>query len=321
MSRLKFIEAIAKYNIYMLANETPSNTIRTHLSAVNRFFKWCQCEYIEDITPDLLMQYKIYLREIARAGGNSINTYFAYLRVFFKTIFDKQYTETDLSNHCEGYPNHRAVDILGKRQEQYKDKDDTKKFITKDHRKKMFEAVGNIKKLGTRNKLMIETVLFCGLRKSEVLSLRPCDITDSEVGSKMMTIHKSKRNKTRSFFVLNPDVLEGLLKYIDVNGIQYENYIFKGRYGGKMTTSQFYNIFKNAFELAGLPVGRKNGSYTTHDLRGTFITAMLDAGFNAEDIAEIVGHKDIKQTLEYRRKSNSEEKLNRQKALYKKTGL
>ena len=136
-----------------------------------------------------------------------------------------------------------------------------------------------------------------------------------------MTIANSKHNKTREFLILNNNYLDDLLNYIALNNIQSEDYIFKSKNNKKMTTQDFDWVFKNILKIAEIPTGRENGGYTTHDLRGTFITCMFDAGMTADDITEIVGHSNIRQTMAYRRKSNSEEKLNRYKSIYKKAGL
>ena len=309
---LQFTEGIDEYKKCLASDKAPENTIRTHMSAINRFHSQCQLDNIEDVTAAVIRDYKDYLSDNG-AGGKSINLYMSYLRSFFTRLREDEYINRDIAKFCRNYKTRVAENELGSRQKSYRG--DVKKFITKEHRKKMLATALAIK-FGRRNVLLLETALYCGLRESEVINLRPCDIKDG-----FMTVVNSKRNKTRTFCVLDSTYLANLLSYIEANLISETDYIFKSKNGKKMTIQDYDWIFRNILRISNIPAGRDKGGYTTHDLRGTFITCMFDAGMTADDIAEIVGHSNVRQTMAYRRKNNSEEKLNRHKAIYRKAGM
>ncbi len=310
---LSFEEAIEKYEKYLRSQETPNNTERTSLYAIRRFQRWLNCEHIEEINPDSFMDYKTYLKD-SGSGGSSINTYFSQLKSFFTTLHERKYTGSNLSKYCEGYIQRRVKDIKGVRQEKYHD--EVKKFITKEDKNKMLKFALKTRH-GKRDRLMFLTAMACGLRISEVVALKPKHFKDTDFATKL-TIEKSKRNKTRTFDVLDQEFLREIKEYISENQIKDDEFIFINRYGKPITVNRFQEIFKEVLTLAKIPVGRANGGYTTHDLRGRFITILLDSGFTAQEVAEIVGHESVDQTLSYKRKNDGEEKTKRQMALYKK---
>jgi len=306
-------DAIKKYNDYLVSEETPETTINSQISAIQRFAKWSSFTYIEDIPMDFLVSYKPYLRNQG-AGGNTINTYVSYLKSFFTLLLKMKYIEVDFREACTHYKGTTAKTIKGARQQKY-DKEE-KKFISPEYQQKMYEAAAD-RRYGERDKLMIETAFTCGLRRFEIVNLKVCDINFKK--SSMTIIGKG--NKERDIPILKKKYLNDLSNYIKSNKLDEDDYVFLTQLGTKMTEMGFDKIFREILEAAKLPCGRENNGFTTHDMRGTYISALLDAGMFIQDVAEIVGHDDPKVTMLYHRKHHADNKFNDMKEIMAKADI
>lgn len=324
--KLKFEDAMQKYKNYMLSEETSISTVKVHMYAIKRFLNWCKntqgYEYIEDIPLDIMVDYRLYLKkknskEGTGAGGNSSNTYISYIKSFFKLLFEMNYTEKDLSGACKFYKTKTAQNIQGIRQSKYVE--DSGGFITEEQRDAILETALQTP-CGERNRMMLYTAFACGLRESEVVALKYSDI---DFARKTMTV-KGKGNKRRKFFIGSQKYLSELKEYIAKNDLINGEYLFCNSRRDKykpISVSQFTKIFKEVLGLAGIPVGKANGGFTTHDFRRTHITARLEAGGVISDIAKDVGHSNTETTQRYFKPKNNDEKLKNIQEQYQMAGL
>jgi site-specific recombinase XerD len=62
--------------------------------------------------------------------------------------------------------------------------------------------------------------------------------------------------------------------------------------------TSFDKSWRELFEHAGLPVGRKNG-LTWHDVRHEFVSFLVDSGGEIHEVKEAARHKDIRTTERY----------------------
>lgn len=147
---------------------------------------------------------------------------------------------------------------------------------------------------GHRNKAIMETLYSCGLRVSEMLSLKISDIYFTE---QYITVI-GKGNKQR----LVP-ISASAIKHInfwleDRDNLNIkkgcEDYLFLNRRGGQLSRVMVFNIIKDLAERAGV---QKNIS--PHTLRHSFATHLLEGGANLRDIQEMLGHKSILTTEIY----------------------
>lgn len=147
---------------------------------------------------------------------------------------------------------------------------------------------------GHRNMAIMETLYSCGLRVSEMLSLKISDIYFTE---QYITVI-GKGNKQR----LVP-ISASAIKHInfwleDRDNLNIkkgcEDYLFLNRRGGQLSRVMVFNIIKDLAERAGV---QKNIS--PHTLRHSFATHLLEGGANLRDIQEMLGHKSILTTEIY----------------------
>ncbi len=317
---MKLYETIAKYEKHMKADYKPDNTIRIHLSALKRFAEWFKNGDIDSVTSGTVLDYKEHLLSKG-AGGKSINTYMSIFRSFFSLMYQYDYIDKDLSKYFTNYkPKIASLEKMqGIRQREYSDKDvqKIKKFITKEQQREIYK-VASKRKSCIRDKLLMQTMITCGLRCSEARTLQ---VKNIDIENKTLRI-VGKGYKERMVPLLNSKHIKALMEYIE--NLDTDDYLFKavGSTVNKPMTSQaLHIIFNEIMTSAGIPVGRGQDGVASHDFRGTYITAMLDAGASISDVAEAVGHSNWLTTKMYYRPNDSEDKRLRLEKLMRESEL
>jgi integrase/recombinase XerD len=159
----------------------------------------------------------------------------------------------------------------------------------------LIAAVDVSKKQGHRNRAILETLYSCGLRVSELVSLRFSDLYFEEGFIRVI----GKGNKER-LVPVSPSVEKEIKLYSEhvrrhqeiVNGD--ENIVFLNRRGAKLTRVMIFTIIKDLANTIGL---KKNIS--PHTFRHSFATHLIEGGANLRAIQEMLGHESITTTEIY----------------------
>jgi integrase/recombinase XerD len=139
-----------------------------------------------------------------------------------------------------------------------------------------------------RYRAMLTLTYGCGLRLSEVLSVRVADI-DSE--RKLLRVAQGKGAKDR-LVPLSPTLLEHLRAYWRL--YRPGDWLFAGRTGEPLCPTSLQRAFTQAKRRAG--VTQVGG---LHGLRHAYATHQLAAGMAVERLQRLMGHSDIHTTLRY----------------------
>jgi len=148
---------------------------------------------------------------------------------------------------------------------------------------------------GERNRAMLETLYGCGLRVSELTTLKISDLFFDEGFIKIT----GKGNKER-FVPIGPLTQ----KYIDIyrNEIRThlnikkgaEDTLFLNRRGNQLTRAMIFTIIKDLAQKIGL-----KKSISPHTLRHSFATHLLENGADLRSIQLMLGHESITTTEIY----------------------
>ena len=153
---------------------------------------------------------------------------------------------------------------------------------------------------------MLTLAYGCGLRASEVVRLRVCDIPGSSPGTSaqmIIRVVQSKGRKDRNV-MLPAEILDLLRRWWkarptrrDAGVAPEQRWLFPGRIDRQPTTArQFGRLFKEAAKAAGL---RKAASL--HSLRHSFATHLLEDGTDIRLIQALLGHEKLDTTARYTR--------------------
>lgn len=156
------------------------------------------------------------------------------------------------------------------------------------------QAIDLSKWEGQRNKAIIEVLYSCGLRVSELVTLKLSDLYLDEQFLRVT----GKGQKTR-LVPISPVAIKQLqLWFVDRNAMNIkpgeEDYVFLNRRGAHLTRTMILIMIKRLGQEAGIAK-----TISPHTLRHSFATSLLEGGADLRSIQAMLGHESIGTTEIY----------------------
>lgn len=274
-----------------------SKTQENYARFLNKFFIWLSENNFDkllpyQLTPEHIWKYKVFLSRHIQSQS--------------KTALKKStqnYYLIALRSLLDYFANRDIISLPSEKIKLGKNKiDKSVKFLTIDQLKKLLAAPDISKKIGLRDKTILETLFSTGLRVSELINLNreqirlKSDTKDLEIsimgkGGKTRTIYFSKR------------ATEWLKKYLNTRKDDHKalfiNYSGRKDTQKRLTVRSVERIIKKYTLIAGLPI-----TTTPHTLRHSFATDLLSKGVDLRVIQEFLGHSNIATTQIYTHVTN-----------------
>ncbi len=228
--------------------ELSPRTVKEYRNDLKMFIEKVGNKSVNDVKVADLMVFRSSLN----CSPSLINRRLSALSSFFKFLLDMELIEKN--------PVKPSLRIRKVRQR-------VPEALTEEEARRLLEAA---KRRGKRDYLMVKTILYCGLRISELLSLTKESITEHK-GRKVLRV-VGKGNKER--FVPMPRELEEELTEYAQN---CKDRLFPLSYQGAKY------IFNKLKEETGIEVH-------PHKLRHTFATFLVDKGVDIRVIQAFLGH-------------------------------
>ena len=146
---------------------------------------------------------------------------------------------------------------------------------------------------GHRNRAIIETMYGCGLRVSELVSLRLTDIHRRE-GFVKITGKGNKQRLVPIGRVTLKEIDSYLERRMAMPVIADQNIIFLNRRGRKLSRVMIFNIIRETADAAGI-----KKKISPHTLRHSFATHLVEGGADLRAVQEMLGHESITTTEIY----------------------
>ncbi len=221
------------------------------------------------LSPDRLssqqvQDYLLYLMQVRHLEWNSVNSIVSGLKFFYGQTLKR--LDIVLS-----IPQRRTPRRLPE-------------VFSAEELQSLFAATAN-----PRDRALLMTTYASGLRIGEAVRLQIRDI-DSQ--RHMVRVRSGKRDKDR-YSLLSPRLLEELRSYWRSHRPPLWLFPSKGR-DKHLSQDAARRIFARAKHQAGIA---KGGS--THVLRHSFATHLLEAGVNLRTIQILLGHSSIRSTVRY----------------------
>ena len=219
---------------------------------------------------------------------STIKTQWSKLNVFFKWLCEKSYLEKNPLKNIK--PPRVSYDDF--------------KRLEDNEIHKIYTAISlhsfNFLLL-RRDTFMISALLYCGLRKGELISLK---VEDIDMEKKEITIkgETSKSKKTRTL-VIHPTLLMHLKDYLrerNIRGLKTEHLIVSNRGDGGLGYEGLGHWVESLIERSGV-------KFHLHQFRHTFGCKLAEKNINAFKIQKMMGHTDIKMTMKYVRSLKTED--------------
>lgn len=163
--------------------------------------------------------------------------------------------------------------------------------LSKDEVKKLIENLNYEK-----SKLIVSLMYACGMRVSEIVSLK---VDDFDFNEKIGHIRQGKGRKDRVFNI--PEFLfDDLKKQAEAQKESKQEFLFNGP-KGKLSSRNLQKIVSRAAKRAGI-----NKSVHCHTLRHSFATHLLENDVDIRKIQELLGHSNLSTTQIYTHVSTEE---------------
>jgi len=252
------------------------NSVKAYISDIQKFLNFLSIFYnqieLKSIQLSHLKEFIEYLNQFGIAPRSQARI-ISGVRAFFKFLVLENYIENDPSLLLE-------LPAIGKK---------LPEFLTIEEIDSLQAAIDLSKEEGHRNKAIIETLYSCGLRVSELTSLRLTDLY-FDLGFIKVT---GKGNKERLVPISKTAVdeigiyLEKFRKKLKIQ-TESENILFLNRRGKKLTREMIFTIVKNLAKKSGL-----NKNISPHTFRHSFATHLVDGGADLRAVQEMLGHESI----------------------------
>jgi integrase/recombinase XerD len=274
-----------------------SETLRGYLHTFKLFMKLMPHVTLETLNKGTIVDFFKVLQERKRVIGkgtikigikkSTVATYWSKLNSFFQWLKDKKHILLNPFNELS-YPSPVYEDM---------------KFLKKGEIEKIITAIhthhdNNILIL-KRNLLLFYTLLFCGLRREEVMLLQ---VRDIDFERKVLTIRgdTSKSGRTRQV-PLHSSTIMYLKDYLIARKQYTTPYLFvSSNKDKKLTLDGLKHLVKKLRQCSGV-------AFHLHQLRHTFAVNFLKSSNNIAKLKQLLGHKSISMTMSYLRCLPTEE--------------
>jgi len=243
-------------------------TQKTYLDWVARFARH-HCRGPEQMGEEQVRSYLVYLLEDQKLSRSTLVQALCALKFFY--------------NHVQHRPC-EVEDLRFPRQQKKK----LPRVLSEPEVRRLLESAGNLK-----DQVMLMTLYGSGLRLSELIHLQ---VNDIDSGKMQIRVRQGKGGKDRNV-VLSQNLLDALRRYFR----QYRpvKWLFYGQTPQQPIDDRaVQRMVRCLSERAGL-----RERVTTHTLRHSFATHLLEHGTELPYIQELLGHRNIKTTMLYLRVS------------------
>ncbi|MDT0677541.1 site-specific tyrosine recombinase XerD [Autumnicola musiva] len=278
---MKWESALKDYRHYLwIERGLSENSIENYSLDIVQIIKFLKMKHIE-VTPLSISEeiVQLFIYEVAKThSARSQSRIISGLRGFFNFLIFEDYRQDNPLDLIESPKIGRKLP----------------ETISTAEIDKIIATIDLSKAEGERNRAIIETLYGCGLRVSELTSLKISDLYFEE-GFIQVT---GKGNKQR--FVPISDYTQ---KFIEIYKAQrvHQNVekdssdtLFLNRRGKKLTRAMIFTIVKQLTQKAGI-----QKKISPHTFRHSFATHLLENGADLRAIQQMLGHESITTTEVY----------------------
>ena len=273
-------DIIKRYKTYLrLEKALSDNSIDAYLTDIDKLTNFAESEgkNYRDVTYDDLQQFVAGLRDIG-IHPRSQKRIISGIKSFYRFLFIDGFISADPTELLESPKIGLKLPTV----------------LTVNEINRILDSIDLTQPEGQRNRAMLEVLYSCGLRVSELTSLRLSDIYFDEGFISVI----GKGNKQR-LVPISQTALKEIRYYLEDRELMpvkkgYEDTLFLSRRGTALSRIMVFHVVKVQTELAGI---QKNVS--PHTFRHSFATHLLEGGANLIAIQEMLGHENVTTTKIY----------------------
>lgn len=271
-------EALSDYKLNLSLVENKSKkTIEAYMSDLTHYIDYLNQKNINNVEEITILTVDNYLNSLTKKySSNSINRVLASVRSFHKFISLNHESIKDPTLYIHTHKHNEHLPIYASIQDL----------------KVLFDSFSN-SDIDIYHKTILLTLYSCGLRVSELCSLKRNDVHLSE---KILKV-TGKGDKERIIPIVDACVqqMELYLNLVRKNWQKKTlSNFFINQYGRVLTRQYVHNLIKKKCEVCNL-----NPNLSAHSFRHSFASHLLDGNADLRIVQELLGHSDIQTTQIY----------------------
>lgn len=227
---------------------------------------------MEEVTTEEMRKFLIMLKEERKLENKTVNYYNSILRFMYEVTLDKAL-------------NKKQIPML-------KHTRKICKVLNKEELSAFFNACDE------KYRMIFMLIYGSGLRIGEAANLRIKDI-DSK---KMRIFVRNGKGQKQRYTILPKVSLDMLREYYKKERPNHpEGYLFLNREGNPLKVERIRVFFRRYRRKAEL-----DDKFVVHSLRHSFATNLIERGATLIQVKELLGHRNIRSTMEYVHVANIE---------------
>lgn len=275
-----YTEILKKYKLYLkLEKSLSTNTIDAYLTDLDKLLNFLSEEniHVYDVTLEHLETFSAGLLDL-NIHPSSQARILSGIRSFYRFLVMDGQLDAD------------PTELLESPQTGFH----LPEVLTVEEIDRLIENIDLSTPEGQRNRTMLEVLYSCGLRVSELCTLKLSDLYLEQGFIKV----EGKGSKQRLVPISPRAIKELQFYFIDRNAItikpEYEDFVFISRRGKNISRIMVFHIIKELADRIGL-----TKSISPHTFRHSFATHLLEGGANLRAIQAMLGHESIGTTEIY----------------------
>jgi len=259
-------------------SENTISSYKNDLSSLLNFLKDSGVDDPSAINPKLLNEFFGLLTKLGLSSRSSAR-YYSSLKGFFGYLFSSGYIEINPMEKISAPKVSKSLPNV----------------LNINEIESILSEPDISKKLGLRDKALLETFYACGLRVSELINLK---ISDMFLNEEMIRVF-GKGSKER-FVPIGSSAINWISEYLKNSRpllekkAKSQHVLFLNNRGTKLSRMGIWKIVSNYAKLAGV-----KKEVHPHTFRHSFATHLLEGGADLRAVQEMLGHVDISTTQIY----------------------
>ena len=257
-------ESLLKFREYMLFRRYSPSTLKTYLLIMSTYLRFRNPDAEEVSLEDEVIRFTNEYIIQKRLSWSYQNQFINSLRLFYREIEGKAVEVESVKRPRREHP--------------------LPNVLSQEEVSQILRVTRNLK-----HKCMLSMIYACGLRRGELLALKPADIDSNR---ELLIIRMAKGNRDR-IVPLSKSLIELLRNYY--RDYRPKVWLFEGaRKGEQYDERSLQMVLKKSINLANI---KKN--VTLHWLRHSYATHLHERGVDIHMIQLLLGHKSTRTTEIY----------------------
>jgi integrase/recombinase XerD len=281
MKKLSEQALLELYREYLESRKLKQRTCVIKLRYLKRYFAWLKKKHkqidIRDITEEDIRLYMKYLnnyksKKIGKCLSRIMRNQLVHaVKELFKVLYLNEYIFANPGQN-----------IKLKNKENY----EKRAVLSQKEIGIILDSIEN-----NRDRALYELLYSTGMRVGEALNLK---VEDIDFENRLVRIRQGKFSKDRIEPVTELSA-RLLKKYLQNRLMNKQRYVFEGKKSTHINNGMVNQWFKRYAALAGI----RKRNLSTHSIRHTTATHLLEEGMDLRYVQELLGHECIETTVKY----------------------